>query len=41
MFISNWNWRELSSYEISDYKQKQLLDNASATDIEYMRKLKD
>ena len=41
MFISSWNWRELSSYEISDYKQKQLLDNASATDIEYMRKLKD
>jgi hypothetical protein len=41
MFISNWNWRELPSYKIPDYKQQQLLDNVSATDIEYMRKYKD
>ena len=41
MFISNWNWLELSSYEIPDYKQQQLLDNIGATDIKYIQKLKN
>ena len=38
LFISNWNWDEVSKYSSPNYKEKELVDTVSATAIEYMHK---
>ena len=38
LFISNWNWDEVSKYSSPNYKEQELVDTVSATAIEYMHK---
>ena len=38
LFISNWNWGEVSKYSSPNYKEQELVGTVSATAIEYMNK---
>ena len=38
LFISNWNWGEVSKYSSPNYKEQELVGTVSATAIEYMHK---